>query len=184
MMKNEFLMLGLGSVLLLTACGNPEEGPSKTAVIDAEAAESAEEITQDLVVESEEGDFAEVIEARQQGYKTLGGSFKTIRDNLQAGDSADMDAVKAAAAKMDELADDIGDWFPAGSGPEAGVETEALPVIWEDPAGFTAAIGVLKAATTTMKAAADSGEMAAIGAAVRPLGGACGNCHDTYRVDD
>lgn len=181
-MKNEIFALGLGSLLLLASCGKEE--PATPAEIESEASETAAEVTEEVTEEAAESDFGGVIDARQQGFKTLGGSFKTIRDNLQAGDSADVDAVKMAAAKMDELANDIATWFPAGSGPESGEETEALPAIWENPTQFTAAIALLKTATTAMDAAAQSGDMAAVGAAVRGMGGACKNCHDNFRLDD
>jgi len=69
--------------------------------------------------------------------------------------------------------------FPAGS--NVG-ESEALPVIWEDPEGFMAAIENANSAIKAFVAAADSGDKEAIGAAFREVGGGCRGCHDKYRV--
>lgn len=70
--------------------------------------------------------------------------------------------------------------FPAGS--NVG-DSEALPVIWEQPGEFAAAIEKIKTATAAFVAAAEGGNSEAIGAAFRDLGGACRNCHDRFRVE-
>lgn len=61
-------------------------------------------------------------------------------------------------------------------------ESEALPVIWEDPEGFKAALEKSEAATKAFQEAAASGDRAAIGAAFRDVGMSCRGCHDNYRV--
>lgn len=65
------------------------------------------------------------------------------------------------------------------------VETEALDLIWE---GNLDDIGVkaqaLVDAANSFADVAAGGDMAATLGAFRSLGGACANCHDTYRVDN
>jgi len=61
-------------------------------------------------------------------------------------------------------------------------ESEALPVIWEEPEDFAAAITKLQDAAAAFVEAADSGDAAAIGGAFRNLGGSCRGCHDRFRV--
>ncbi len=61
-------------------------------------------------------------------------------------------------------------------------ESEALPVIWEKPEEFAAAIDKVQDASAAFVAAAESGDSERIGGAFRELGGACRNCHDQFRV--
>ena len=175
-MKHELFALGLGSILLLASCGKEE--PKPQAEIEAEASETAAEITEEVTEEVAESDFGDVIDAREKGMKTIAASFKTIRE------SDDIEAVKEAAATMDELASDVGMWFPAGSGPGAGVETDALAAIWTEPVEFTAAVAKLKAATTSASAAAQTGELAAVKATIPAIGGSCKGCHDAFKAED
>jgi cytochrome c556 len=128
-----------------------------------------------------QGAGADAVKARQANYKQLGGAFKVINDQLKA-DSPDMAQIKAAAAKMAALGARAAAWFPRGSGPEAGVKTGAKPQIWTDPAGFAAAAKTLQTATANLSAAADTGDLDRVKAAVGPTGAACKGCHDKYRV--
>ena len=54
---------------------------------------------------------------------------------------------------------DQGQWFPAGTGPEAG-KTRALPEIWKRPDDFVAAQKVFSDAAPKLLAAANSGDVA------------------------
>jgi len=85
---------------------------------------------------------AKAVATRQANFKQLGGAFKAINDQLKAG-APDMAVIKASAQKMKDLAAQEATWFPAGSGPEAGVKTGAKPEIWSDAAGFAAAVKLL-----------------------------------------
>lgn len=121
------------------------------------------------------------IETRQASLKDLGASMKTLGDQTKAA-TPDMAAITEAAAKVQTHAAAIGTWFPAGSGPASGVKTEALDTIWSDAAGFEAAVVKLQTEAANINAAAATGDPAAVGAAIPALGGACKNCHDTYRL--
>lgn len=70
--------------------------------------------------------------------------------------------------------------FPSGS--NVG-DSEALPVIWEQPEEFAAAITKVQEASAAFLAAAESGDAERIGGAFRTLGGACRGCHDRFRVE-
>jgi cytochrome c556 len=61
-------------------------------------------------------------------------------------------------------------------------ESEALPVIWDEPDEFAAAIAKAQEASAAFAAAAESGDAEAIGGAFKNLGGACRGCHDRFRV--
>ena len=69
--------------------------------------------------------------------------------------------------------------FPKGS--NVG-ESEALPVIWEEPEAFAEAIAKLQEATAAFVTAAESGDEEAIGAAFRNVGMSCRGCYDRFRV--
>ncbi|PQA87096.1 c-type cytochrome [Hyphococcus luteus] len=129
------------------------------------------------------GTVKEAIEARQSSLKEMGKAFKTISDQLKAG-APDLDAIKTSAATVAEKSAHIGTWFPEGTSAASGVETEALDTIWEKPDEFDAAVTRFEGAAPQLVAAADSGDVEAIGAAFKETGGACKNCHDTFREDD
>ena len=70
--------------------------------------------------------------------------------------------------------------FPAGSDVD---DSEALPVIWEQPEEFQKAIDRAQKATAAFSEAVAGGDKAAVGAAFRDVGAACRGCHDRFRLD-
>jgi cytochrome c556 len=125
---------------------------------------------------------ADVIKERQQGLKSLGEAFKTVRDELAGG--KDMAKIKTASATISKVANSMEHWFPAGSGGEAGVKTAAKPEIWQDSATFNSARQRLVSEAAKFSQAANSGDLAAVRGGVPGLGGACKNCHDNFRVKE
>jgi cytochrome c556 len=125
----------------------------------------------------------DIVKTRQQHLKELGKEFKAIRD--QAGSGApDQAALKTSAKKVNDLAVDLHNWFPTGSGPQAGVKTDAKAEIWSDPTAFSAAAQKLVDATTQLSALADAGDVDGFKAQIRAVGGSCKNCHDKFRVPE
>jgi cytochrome c556 len=61
-------------------------------------------------------------------------------------------------------------------------DSEALPVIWEQPEKFAAAIKKSEGATVAFQEAVSTGDSEAIGAAFRNVGMSCRGCHDDFRV--
>jgi cytochrome c556 len=117
---------------------------------------------------------------RHEGFEQLGKAFKAINDQLQSG-KPDLAVVRASAQTVQAQAGKVGTWFPAGSGPQAGVKTHAKAQIWSDPAGFQAALKPLAPAAAKLNAAAKGGDVDAIRAAFKETGAACGGCHDKFR---
>jgi cytochrome c556 len=126
---------------------------------------------------------AQAVATRQQNFKQLGKAFKGIIDELKKSEP-DKAVIAANAAKMNSLAAQEANWFPKGSGPEAGVKTAAKPVIWSDPEGFAAAVKRLQGATPKLQQVAAAGDLSSIKAQVQATGAACKNCHDKFRVPD
>ena len=79
----------------------------------------------------------------------------------------------------------VGSFFPEGSADPA--RSKASPKIWEDAAGFQAALA--KFGTDVAAAQEASGkdgpaDKAAFAAAVQPVMGNCKSCHEAYRLAD
>jgi cytochrome c556 len=162
------MRLALAAILLLAtaACGDGGGGVTTEYRGD-------EELPNGMTIK-------EAIEARQHNLKDLGGAFKTINDQL-AQATPNMQEIGFAAQEVRNHATDIDAWFHDGTGPSAGVKTEALDKIWEDPQGFAKAASDFDAAAATLASASASGDQVAVAAAAKETGAACKACHTTYR---
>ncbi|MEJ8473894.1 c-type cytochrome [Roseibium algae] len=91
-------------------------------------------------------------------------------------------AGKAVIAAMDASAHSFGSFFPAGT--DTG-DTTASPKIWEDAAGFEAALAKFAGASgAAMAASGKNGpaDVDAFKAAMGPVFGNCKACHQDFRV--
>jgi cytochrome c556 len=117
------------------------------------------------------------IQTRQTGLDLLAGTFAGIRAVVAAnGDVKTLEGPGKAIKRWGMLFPTL---FPAGS--DKG-ETKAAPAIWSDNAGFQKASMALSAAGDTLATAAKAGDAAAVTAAVKGIGDACGACHKEYRL--
>ncbi|ALV29637.1 c-type cytochrome [Pannonibacter phragmitetus] len=92
-------------------------------------------------------------------------------------------AGKAAIASMNAAANALGAFYPDGTQNAEG--SSASPKIWEDAAGFEAALA--KFSEVTGAAAQASGkdgpaDVEAFKTAMGPVMGSCKACHEAYRV--
>jgi len=122
-------------------------------------------------------DEAGEIKYRKSVMKSVGGHMGAIVGILKSstGNAANLQLHTDGLLALSGITASV---FPEGS--DFG-ETEALPVIWEKPAEFSKAIKQFQEAAKGMAAAGTSGDMAAVGAALEPLGKACKNCHENFR---
>ena len=90
------------------------------------------------------------------------------------------DYVANHAKAIANLGTELHTIFPEGSNVE---DSEALPVIWEEPEEFAAAVAKAEEAMAALDEAADGGDMQAIGAAFMDVGKACKGCHERFRVE-
>jgi len=125
---------------------------------------------------------AEMQKARHEHYEELGDAFKAVRDQSKAS-SPDFAALLKAAEIVNEASINQQQWFPKGTGPEAG-KTRALPEIWSKPDDFTAAQKMLSDRAPKLLAAAKAKDLEAVTSAFKELGGACKNCHDNFRAPE
>jgi cytochrome c556 len=124
---------------------------------------------------------AELLKQRHEHYEALGDAFKAVRDNSRG--SPDFAALDKAVLVIQKATVDQKDWFPKGTGPEAG-KTRALPEIWSKPAEFAAAQKLFADKAVPLANAVKAKDADAVGKSFRELGGACKNCHDTFRAPE
>lgn len=124
---------------------------------------------------------ANAVKARHENFKAQGGAFKAINDELKK-DAPSMGVIAPAAVKLKASSTALPTWFPKGSGPESKLETDAKPEVWSDAAGFQAAANKFQVEAAKLSTVAAAGDLDGVKAQAKVTGGACKNCHDTYRV--
>ncbi len=120
---------------------------------------------------------------RHENFESIGKAFKAISDELKKS-SPDVVVIREGADTINGFAPKVATWFPKGSGPEDGIRTDALQTVWTKPEQFQQAASRLVDEAAKFHALAHAGDMAAIGKGAQELGGACKNCHDTFREED
>lgn len=112
------------------------------------------------------------VSARQAAMKEDGGVLKN------AGSLTGADAVAAADTLIKNFTN-FPALFPEDTNGIAG--TEAKPEIWANWDAFNAIFAKALEGSKAMKAAAEAGDAAAYGAAMKTIGGTCGECHQQFR---
>jgi cytochrome c556 len=89
---------------------------------------------------------------------------------------------QALVLLADMMAANAQQMFPEGTDEAAGLDTKALPAIWENWAGFEENVKSFQREAAKLAEVAQGGDMAAIGQQVGALGkNACGACHSDFR---
>lgn len=135
-----------------------------------------------LVAQAAEPNPKQLQKARHDHYHELGDAFKVVRDQTRAS-TPDMAAIKTAAKEVNDASVNQEQWFPAGTGPEAG-KTQALAEIWTRPDEFKAAIKLFSDSAPKLYAAANSADFPGVKAAFGDVGKSCKNCHEKFRAKD
>jgi len=125
------------------------------------------------------------IATRQGALKLMGYYMFPLGGMARGRIPMDTALVAKNAIHIGNLAPMLTDTFKANTA-SSGVESDALPVIWAQPAKFQAKIEALVegAAELNRVAVIEDVEEGAIKGAIGKLGQACGSCHDDFRVDD
>lgn len=126
---------------------------------------------------------ADAIRSRIASFRELGAAYKAVNDSLRGGEVQTVLLAQSARQVRNAARGQYG-WFPAGSGPQAGVKTAAKPEIWANPAKFKAAQDSFAAAADQFQKVVAGGDAAAIRTQARKLGAACKGCHDSFRTED
>ena len=124
----------------------------------------------------------DIFPARTDNYGYL--VHDTATGKTAAIDAPDAKAMAGQAATVNQMAHQVGKWFPAGSGPESGQKTRAKAEIWSDSAGFATAVHNLEVESAKLETVAKGGDIEALKAQAKATGGACGGCHTKYRAPE
>lgn len=74
-------------------------------------------------------------------------------------------------------------WVAFGDGTDKGMPTRAKPEIWKEQAKFKDLQGKMQAEAEKLEAAAKSGNLDSVKAAVGEVGKVCKACHDDFRAE-
>lgn len=133
-------------------------------------------------------DGPNLIEIRQTGMDLQAGTFAGI--NAVAAAKGDVKTLEVRAKAIQRFAALIPTLFPKGSETGSNVaidapygrNTNALPKIWSDMAGFQNAAAELGQAAAKLAELAKAGDADGLAAQIKVVGGTCAACHNTYRA--
>ncbi|EJL32846.1 cytochrome c [Novosphingobium sp. AP12] len=126
---------------------------------------------------------ATAVTTRQANFKKMGGAMKVLKDQISSGAISKAEAV-AAAKTLAATGRAQAKLFPNGSGASAGVKTDALPAIWTNRTVFDGQMKAYIAQADKMVVAANTGNVDAVTAQFKAVGGTCGSCHKQFRADN
>lgn len=122
----------------------------------------------------------EVARSRIETYRELGAAFKGINDGLRASEVQTV-LIAQSARQVRNVAQAQYTLFPAGSGPQPGVKTNARPEIWSQAGKFKAAQDSFAKAAGAFQQAVNAKNVAAMRTQAKALGATCKGCHDAFR---
>lgn len=120
----------------------------------------------------------DAISQRRDLMKAVGGATRDPGAMLKGEQPFDLAKVQRSLAIYQDSAKKMPGLYPADS--KTGGDTSAAPKIWEDPAGFKAALD--KFGAESAAAAAAIKDEASFKANFPNVLKTCGSCHETYRV--
>lgn len=119
------------------------------------------------------------IEARQKNLKELGAAFDALNSQLMT-PSPSADQIHASVLTIKSQASELANWFPAGTGPESGVKTAALPTIWADAKGFQLAARKFSDEAAKLSDVATGDDLVVVMNQSEATAHACKGCHDAF----
>lgn len=125
----------------------------------------------------------QVIEARREQMKRLGGHMRAVIDYIKGG-PATIEEIAARTAKIRSIADEIPAMFPEGTAMvlARGAATGAKPEIWLEPAKFAAMASTFSMAAGKLHELTGNGDRRAMAQQFMLVGrDGCSGCHELYR---
>ncbi len=126
---------------------------------------------------------AQATNTRQALFQVLFYNLNMISGMARGTVEFDASVAERNANRIAALAPMITEVFAANDTRAFNVETEALPIIWDQMDEFEEKAHNLENAANTFAEIARGGERNAILGGIRAFGGTCGNCHETFRED-
>ena len=121
----------------------------------------------------------DAIKYRQSSLSVMGTHFSRLAGMAQGKIPYDAKAAADNAAVVEFMAKLP--WTAFGEGTDQGGNTKAKPEVWSDNAKFKDAADKIQAEVVKLGAAANTGKLDDLKAAVSATGGTCKNCHDNFR---
>ncbi|KZL25947.1 c-type cytochrome [Pseudovibrio sp. WM33] len=127
----------------------------------------------------------DVVEARRAYFTLLGHDMGALAAMAKGEVEYSAEKAKAASGNMMTVAsyNAAGLYTPGTSNADLPGKTRALPVIWEDMAGYQAKGKEFYQALVALNDVAGEGRPA-LGKALGKLGGTCKGCHKEFRAKD
>ena len=122
----------------------------------------------------------EVIKGRQGAMMLSGVAMASIKGAIDAGQP--LASQRFSTRSLARWAHAVPGMFPAGSGPEAGVPSNARAEIWSDRAGFEARAADYAAAADRLAELAAGDDAAAFAGQWTAVRATCQACHDGYKA--
>lgn len=123
-----------------------------------------------------------LIEARRATLKKMGAAMKAIVEQLKT-EVPDTARMTTAAQFISSNAPQLAGWFPAGTGPDSGVDTDALPYIWKERGKFDSLAERLVTESKTLTTTLGAADLGAIKTQAKVVAEACATCHHSFRAD-
>jgi cytochrome c556 len=123
----------------------------------------------------------DAIKYRQSVFTVMGNHFGRVAGMAQGRIPFDAQAAAANAALANSLAPLAFTAF--GAGTDKGAPNRSTPEVWSKAAAFKTKGDEMVAAMAKLDAAAKTGNLDQIKAAVGPVGTSCKGCHDDFRAE-
>jgi cytochrome c556 len=159
---------------------------TKTAIIRCLAAAALATATLAAAPAGAQGDKSpqDWVEQRQGNFASAAAATKSVACALKGeGCPKAFDYLGLQARAIAHAAEMAPSLFREGPFPDADVDTEALPKIWDEYDRFTEGFETMHANARDMMEAARNEDLQAYAAAFKKTTDACSECHDTYRED-
>ena len=123
---------------------------------------------------------SDIIAVRQASMDMSVMTLRSMGDAMKAGNEAKSQGFQAAV--LAKWAKVLPHMFPAGTAKgEMSANTQALPAIWKDRAGFDNAAANYQAATARLVSLATTNDTAAFTKQLEQVNQACMSCHARYK---
>ena len=122
----------------------------------------------------------DVIKGRQGAMMLSGVAMASIKGAIDAGQP--LASQRFSTRSLARWAHAVPGMFPAGSGPEAGVPSNARAEIWSDRTGFEARAADYAAAADRLAELAAGDDAAAFAGQWTAVRATCQACHDGYKA--
>ena len=122
-----------------------------------------------------------LVKGRQAGMMLSGVAMGAMKSAIDAGQAPSTQRFNSRA--LARWAHAVPGMFPAGSGPESGVETHARAEVWSDRAGFEAKAAAYADAADRLAELAAGEDAAAFSAQWTVVRSSCQSCHDVYKAN-